>query len=96
MLCSFCREPWYMVNARTGGLIVLTDKGYKPKAPEGKAPLTILQTMRQREVNKTLTPESPPEWEKGKSEFIDPSARWRDEAKAEKQKQEKQEKENQK
>lgn len=82
MTCSFCHEPWYMVNARTGSLIVMTDKGWKPSAPTGPAPLTILQTVRQRETKYAFEPENPPEFKDGQSEFIDPSARWRDEKKA--------------
>ena len=81
MLCLFCKEPWYMVNARSGSLIVLTDQGWKPQAPEGQAPLTILQTMHQRENAYALAPETPPEFKDGASEFLDPAARWRQEAK---------------
>lgn len=89
MLCTFCKEPWYMVNVRTGAMIVLTDKGFKPRAPEGQIPLTIMQTMRQRETAKAIEPEVPPDWKSGKSEFLDPSARWRDEKKAEEERKKK-------
>ena len=34
MLCSKCNKPWYMVNVR-GGLVVMTDRGWKPREPEG-------------------------------------------------------------
>jgi hypothetical protein len=83
MLCAFCREPFYGVNARSGALIVLTDKGWKPSAPTGPAPLTILQAARQRETNYAFAPETPPEFKSGQSEFRDPAARRRDEKKAE-------------
>jgi len=81
MNCPFCHAPWYMVNARSGSLIVLTDHGWKPQAPEGKAPLTILQSMNKRETVYVLSPEIPPEFKDGQSEFQDPAARWRQEAK---------------
>lgn len=71
-----------MVNARTGSIIVMTDKGWRPSAPTGPAPLTILQTARQRENKYAMEPETPPEFKDGKSEFVDPAARWRDEKKA--------------
>ncbi len=33
MLCP-CGKPWYMVNVR-GGLLVMTNRGWKPKEPGG-------------------------------------------------------------
>jgi len=33
LMCPNCTKPWYMVNSRTGGMLVLTDKGIRPHEP---------------------------------------------------------------
>lgn len=37
MLCPLCKEPWYMTKTN-GALVVITDKGWKPRNPDGRAP----------------------------------------------------------
>lgn len=34
MSCPSCGKTWYMLNSK-GGIIVLTDKGWKPREPSG-------------------------------------------------------------
>jgi hypothetical protein len=79
LLCTFCHQPFYMVNARTGGPIVMTDSGWKPREPEGHRDLDLLRADNARGVAMTLKPELPPDLEKGgDSDWIDPLASMRD------------------
>lgn len=88
MLCAFCKEPWYAVNARTGAPIVMTDKGWKPREPEGSQDLSLLKAQEVRATNYQLRPETPEEFRNGNADFLDPKARLRDLEKAkEKEKQ---------
>jgi hypothetical protein len=34
MTCIACGNPWYMLNVK-GGLLVMTDRGWKPREPSG-------------------------------------------------------------
>jgi len=34
MSCPVCKKAWYMLNGR-GSLVVLTNKGWKPRNPDG-------------------------------------------------------------
>jgi len=55
-----------MLNARTGGFIVLTDKGFKPREPQ-KA------TKAEHLFYPAVTPDTPPEFKGAASEFTDPN-----------------------
>jgi hypothetical protein len=64
LLCHHCTKPWYMVNSKTGGLIVLTDRGIRPHEPT------------KREEARTegfpiAAPETPPEFVGTAPDFAD-------------------------
>lgn len=62
MRCVRCGEPWYMVKAPTGGIVLLTNEGIKPKAPSGTRPAP----------EHIVIPEPPPDLQGTGSEFKDP------------------------
>lgn len=57
MTCVACRQPWYMMNVSTGSLILLTDQGWKPRAPKGR------RVMVWEEPYGIAVPEVPPEFQ---------------------------------
>lgn len=65
LICPQCHKPWYMQNSRTGALIVMTDKGWKPRAPEGKQPEGVASSL-------MMHPEHPPEFKGTNPDFVDP------------------------
>lgn len=69
MICSYCTKPWYMINAATGGMLVLTDKGVKPQDPK------LTDEQRARMASPTLTPEIPPEFRGSAPDFTDTTHR---------------------
>lgn len=65
MLCGFCGRAWYMINASTGGMLVLTDKGVKPRDPK------LTEGQRERMASPVATPETPPEFRGSAPDFTD-------------------------
>lgn len=64
LMCPHCTKPWYMVNAATGGMMVLTDKGIRPHEP--------LKTEAHRSQGYPLAaPETPPEFRGTNPDFED-------------------------
>lgn len=62
MECYRCHQAWYALRDN-GSIFVMTDKGWKPRAPDGEAPIKVKQAMR------LLLPEIPPEMRDGKGDF---------------------------
>ena len=54
MLCHKCGQAWYVVR-KNGAIYLFTDKGWKPRAPDGEAPMTMRKGIR------ALLPEMPPD-----------------------------------
>lgn len=65
MVCCFCTKPWYMINASTGGMLVLTNKGVKPRDPK------LTEGQRERMAAPPCTPETPPEFRGSAPDFTD-------------------------
>lgn len=70
-MCPECRKPWYMMNSRTGSIIVMTDVGWKPQAPQGKQPRGACGTI------PSMVPETPQEFKGDAPEYLDPLERAR-------------------
>ncbi len=68
-MCPTCGKPWYMVNARTGGMMVLTDKGIKPHEP------TIPAAPDGPEKQSAVSPELPLEMRGTTPDFTDTKKR---------------------
>lgn len=65
MICAHCTKPWYMINASTGGMLVLTDKGVKPRDPK------LTEGQKERMMAPVITPETPPEFRGSAPDFVD-------------------------
>lgn len=65
MVCSTCGKAWYLLNARTRGIIVLTDKGFRPREPKES-------TGKRSSVNEPrITAETPPEFRGNAPDYTD-------------------------
>ena len=63
MLCLFCGSAWYALRTN-GAIFVLTENGWKPKAPSGMPPMRLSEA-----VSRTLMPELPPEMRNRHGDF---------------------------
>jgi hypothetical protein len=63
LMCPGCTKPWYMVNTRTGGMIVLTDRGIRPHEPLAPEPRS--------EGYPLAAPDTPPEFRGRAPDFVD-------------------------
>lgn len=54
LICPQCGQRWHLLRSN-GSICVFTDKGWKPRAPDGDAPVTMEKGLR------TLMPELPPD-----------------------------------
>lgn len=68
LLCPGCGKPWYLLNARTGGLMVCTDKGIKPHEPTLPAAPSTQQAAQ-------VAPELPIEMRGANPDFTDTKPR---------------------
>ncbi len=63
MVCPFCGSAWYALRTN-GAIFVLTDNGWKPKAPSGLAPMRLSAAL-----TRTLMPELPAEMRNREGDF---------------------------
>jgi len=46
MECPKCKKAWYMVTYRNGKLVVMTDRGWRPKDPDGPSRILLPEDVR--------------------------------------------------
>lgn len=63
MMCVFCGAAWYALRT-SGSIFVLTDAGWKPRAPSGVPPVRLHEALQQ-----TLLPELPPDMQNREGDF---------------------------
>lgn len=69
MLCPVCARPWYILR-QNGSIYVFTDKGWKPRAPDGEAPTTM------RKGVQALLPEIPKDMQDGRGNYNERGRPW--------------------
>lgn len=65
MVCPKCGQAWYILR-QNGSIYVMTDRGWKPRAPDGDAPTSMRQAVR------ALLPEIPKDMRDGNGDFKEP------------------------